>query len=513
MQIDIRNFDDPKVRLEAVVKHDNAEIIWSQASYTRKIIDKTIFSLMFNDINAFYKTVDAQTSDEIFKTFQKIKLVLDSLHFRGNMMTELNQLCIRLLDLHNFNDVKNWIVFKSNLSIPNVFESIFVENIDRKTTRERTYLRDEYVDLMTLSIIFKVMVPVWGALMERSKQDVDNIHKESVVFNLVNNSKLVSEPSFQKLKDYVRNNVKLENPNSIILNGISTDDYPDYMLALTVVRKLAVTPLVFEDSKSHLLTAIFKFIKQRNKPIEDSSMPIGEKKTGEYDSEIEGKLSALERYKLKQTISVGDVAALEHSISNIFEVANRLHYGIDLNFVQECIDGSKGLFYERLLDPQMTILGWVIKPIISPRGIQYLPKEKVVQLLGLVQAILWVRGHKVLSLFSTAMVDFENDVIKFSDLEAKDRLPKEMIEQLDKFYLHRRASNKASELKPVNQAILAIDRLTDDLSNFHWRSTAAQWMINETYGENYYSRSLTLPRNFKVLAAHCVMQIASRKFI
>jgi len=92
-------------------------------------------------------------------------------------------------------------------------------------------------------------------------------------------------------------------------------------------------------------------------------------------------------------------------------------------------------------------------------------------------------------------------------------LSKEMIEQLDKFYLHRRASNKASELKPVNQAILAIDRLTDDLSNFHWRSTAAQWMLNETYGENYYSRSLTLPRNFKVLSAHCIMQIASRKFI
>lgn len=510
VKISINNFNETTKPIEAVVSHKDQTINWSLSVYTRKSVDSED---IFNEINAYYATLTENEQAVIFDKYRHIKEILDTVTNKRPTI-EINKYCIELLNHHNFEKVKEWLKLYTNINIPNSLEENFIEDFDKKTTRDKTYLKEEYVELVTLTVILKCMFPIWGEFMNRIRRNAQRDRKEDEAYQLINNSNLVNTKAFHKLERYVENTLANDEDHNlaVVLKGISTADYPAYITALTVVRKLAPSQINFTDDRVNLMTSIYKFIRQRDRPQDNPSSPVKTKNRGGDDEDMTDKLSQLERYKLKQRISIGDIVGVEYAIEDVENVAFRLHSKIDVNFLHECINSSKELFHTRLLDPQITLLSWVIKPVISPRSIVYLPKEKVVELLGMTQAILWARGHQQLALIATATADMNNEVLNFTDLEAKDKIPKNIVDILDGFYLHRRSSNKQVDFKPVNQAILAIDRLTEDLNKIRWIMTANQWMIEEVYGKNYCSRNLIIPRNIKILLSYCVTQMATRAF-
>ena len=212
---------------------------------------------------------------------------------------------------------------------------------------------------------------------------------------------------------------------------------------------------------------------------------------------------------------MGEMAEMELAVSDYRRVAMRLCPSIPQDVLERCMMSSKELMNHRLLECQLTMMRWVVKPVISARGVLYLNKELIVKLLGVTQAVLWVRGHHYLSLLCTSRVKISDNQYHVSSTEAKGRLTKENLAELDRLYPYQKTpkTNKQPITKPktTNLVVKSIDTLTDNLSMCSWVMTADEGFIADYYG-SFVTRRLPIDPSIRNLLAKLVIELGSRSW-
>ena len=495
---------------ELIVEHDGENITFNASPYGSGTFKK--FDV-FEHFNAFMKTRSLDFQKKCFTNLIEIRTVLDSFYESNKLSTELIPRVTSLVDMFNIEEVVDWVNFKSDIRLPPHFATTFVEDINKGTTREQTYLKSDYVNLISISIILRVMVPVWSEFIARVRQDTGTMLKEYVSGQLVSKTKLYNSEIVDKLREYivvcVANN-HLNNP-SLILGGVSSEDFLDWITALVLIRRLAVGDVRGIDPKINLITSVYSYITQRVSPDNPASSEYREKSmTVTSESDMDAKLSVLERYKIKHDISLGEIVELEHSVSDIMHVAKRLEPNIPEQLVINALNTSKVLLTKQLLDPQINILKWLLSGIISPRGLLHLQKEVIVNLLAVAQAVLYYRGHTFLAMAITTHVDMTNEVMLLG-VDSRARIPKEILAELDKYFPFVRKSSNRSKNKVPNLAHQAIDKLVEDLSMFNWVMTADKNLVLELSGGKQHSNRLIIPHDIKIKVANFVLDVVKRK--
>jgi len=508
MKISVLNLKETHKAIEACVEHRGEIITWSLTIYGRRTVED---ENMFHEFNEFVETLPMAHQDKIFECYLRFKRELDGLYTSASLISDLNEIARELAYLLPLDTIKHWVRFNSSITIPDSFKREFVIDHDRKTTLSKTYLHEDYVELIVLTVAIKAMVPIWGDFMNRTRNAVNKNQKEYMAYQILNNSLFIESDAFIKMMAYVKETIDSDNMLSVILNGISSEDYPEFITAVTLVRKLSLVRPVFENNQTHLLTLIYKFIKQRDKPLEDPSVPHDIKRTVETEEGFSGHVSMLERYRIKQTVAIGDIAGIEHSVRDIRAVAQRLKPDINLAMLDMALEQTQVLAFERILDPQIILLQWVLKSVISPRSVSYINKEKLIELMAVVQTVLWSYGHRELAVLSTARLDRNRTEISLYELETKFPVDAETVKELDRLYLTRRISNRTADFKPVNQALMSIDRLTDDLIKVQWEATVPMDMLRSLYGKSCHTRSLLIHKNIRQILANLILQLATRR--
>lgn len=523
MRIDARTLIS-KETASVIVSHKGEELNFAVPVFGRDNFQKTN---VFEQINGYWNYLPANIQDAIFLKFKNIYDSFSLYNSRTDLTNALIDQVKELVDMHDIDHIKDWLVNVYNLHIPvsSKIPAEYKHSIDNNTSREKTYTRGDYLELVALSVLLRVMIPVWGEYIALIRKETGNEFKEFFAFQLLNKTNIINSTAMNKLRVYVEHTIgeKKLNPNHI-LNSISAEDFPYWMLAVVVIRRLSICALNEITSEGNPITFIYMFIYSKiNKDKEPQDKIVRIRKDTRDGAPIPGKaddnLSSIETYKIKSDVSLGDLEELEVTVENPYLVANKLSSLVDKNMLERSLITSKELSKHRLLGPQITLLRWVFKPVISPQGVLYLSESTIVKCLGILQSVLWSRGHRYLAILSTCHSLVSENVMRVAPIDSMARVDKTVIENLNKLYpasiiTKTRKTDPMSVKKPpleVNLVTSSIDELANSLTMFSWKATADIELVKQVTGNN--NRMFYIKPDIKKDLIDLSQEIAERNWI
>lgn len=510
----------PKIRITYTRPEGECAVEFNASSFGRKSFKQRVNDIstditVFNEINRYWEQLPQDRQARIFEYYRAATGIFQTHFDRIELTLALNQLVRQILDEHPFVEVFRWLQFYSNVWIPDVFDKEYIDSIDRQGSREQTYIRSEYYELLALALILRTVIPIWGEYISRIRDEIGNDFKEFEAFKLLTGSELLEGAAIQKLKRYIDSNLKNEMHNgNKVIKGITSEDFSMWLLSLICVRKLCVGQLQGDpqNPKAHLVSFVFQYITQKTLRGDGvSEQNVKDKERMSDTSELADKLSIIDVYKLKQNLSMGEIVELERSIKDIRHCAMQLCSNLNDELLYRCFETRDFLSQQQIHDCQVTLARWIMKPVISPRGLLYLPREQIIDAMIVTQAVLWAKGHYYLALLATAFPDLRHDASFLLSTDRKDRIPKELLQELDTLYPYgKHLTSKKPSNKPVNLAVNAIEQLTDKLSTQQWIATASPWFIDQVFVQSS-SRQIPILPDLKTHLAQLIVQIGGRK--
>lgn len=479
---------------KAIIEHKGKTVDFQVSVFGRGAMssdadsnDPDLNNDVFHYINLYWADLSEPEQDEIFNIYKRMKEILVMSYTIADMNENLSLEIAKLLDIHDTSKIQIWLSFSSDIIIPADFLPDYVPNADNNSTRDKTYTRSDYRDLVCLSLLLRTLIPVWGEYIAGIRRSSGNYYKEFWAYLLLKYAKVNDSPAISKLRLYISNQLKLSKDDSEkLMNVLPTEDYPQWLLGLTVVKKLCIGDIsgnYTKDSSYNLVKYIYKFLMQRIKsPEADHANRIQKNRLDDIGRENKG--TVLERYRMKTNLSLGEVVELEYSVENLPYVASRLTAQMTNEIFISGQQTCQQLMNYPISEVQTLILSWVMKPVLSSRAIPYLEKSVVVNLLGVLQSVLWARGHKYLALLVTSFPRVSNEDYVLAPQSSKDRIPKDLSDKLELIYPFSKPIGRVSTNKVTNYATEAIDQVVTALVANSWVPTAEDRWLKEALGTN-----------------------------
>lgn len=469
---------------------------------------------VFEQINAFWATQSPEWQDKVFQVYLRIHQVLVDGGEVQTITRHLIKPVTHLLDLHDLDAIRHWIDFKSNLIVPSSVRDTYEESDSSRWTREKTYTTEDYRQLITLSVALRPMLPVWGEFIFLTKRESRTNWKEYYAYQSIAQARLVESPAMKRLGSYIATMLPSDDDlKSAVLKGISTVDFPEWITAVTVIRRLAIADIRGLPDKPSAISFIFLYLSSRTKSWNNNLMgAVSDKRNPDnYNADSESRISQFEEYKIKQNNPDGDIVMIEHEFTDPVRVAQKICPELDLSLLQQSQASVKALVNHRIHDPQRTLIQYVLRKWIPPRVISEIERGSALEALAITQAALWQRGFYHLAALVSAgeqMNRYEYQGVVFRE----PKVPKELQERLDQLYpYHRRLSPKNKTQKEKNNVITAIDNLSEQFRQRDWVLTLPQPWLSQVVN-NPHDRKYTVPADLKIMLTQFVIQLATRAF-
>ncbi len=473
-------------------------LTWSLAALGKSVV-KTEF--LFEEINEYIQkfiTIDEQ--EAIFNLLSTIHNELESNDDPETIHNKTKQFLNIYLNYFEFENVKKYVL-NSSIVIPDNFLDNFTYDITKNITRDKTYTRDDYAELITLVFIIRATLPILSHYITIIKSDIGNEYKESYALSLLNHSKIYNHRSMHKLLEYIQAtvNIKEFNEKEIAIKGITIEEFEEILLAKTLIRRLLVSDFKDVNSNHNLITYVYKFMNQIRKEYENKMTDKVNIKQPISSGESESSLSSLEQFKLKQDVSIGDIVTLEHYLKDDNDIINKLYPNLNRELLNVFYQYYKILEKQVLYSPQINLLRILFKNIISPKNILYLPKDKIVKFISIGATILWQEELYFLSLLIGGTTKNTQEIV-ISSTGSRGRLSTEIQNKLNIYYPYNylKRDGNFSKNKPVNVAIDTIDKIINEFSTNIWYSNLPIEMLRKAMGdENYNDNKIIIPHNIR----------------
>jgi hypothetical protein len=500
--------------LKATTSHEGRKIEWDIA-----LFEKTSFKGdfdIFEHINEYWRSLPRSDQDKIFNIYAEIKDLFDSYKDERELVSQLYRLVAQLFEFHDLEKVKNWLYFHgSNIHTPEKLEDEFDEGNNSNMTRERTYTKPEYKSLVALAVVLRIMIPIWGEYHHRTKEETNVTFKEMHAFRLLGHANIINSVPMEKLRVYVEKSLPAEKPkSSAILGGLSSEDFPFWILSLVIVRRLAIGDVRGIDSNSTLVTFIFKFIDQKARG-HDSAFKMGmvkDKIVEGQGQEGENNLSKLEGYKIKQDIAAGDIGAISFYMKDSVRVAQAVRPDIDLGILSQSLAAVQSLQGTEIAKCQLTLTQTVLKSAVSPRGLLHLSAPEMLNAIAVAQALLWHRGFYELAGLLTASAVPNRDELQLGR-GTPGRLSKEMSDTLMQLFPFARVSAGKQKMgkAPPCSAIESIKLMDDGFSFNAWKlNVPADWLVRLTGSKT--QRQYLCPNDTRIKLGELVIALTTKTF-
>lgn len=498
-----------KVQTEANLSHNDEELKWDI-----KLIDRTNIpdSLdIFEQINAYWATLSQEKQDRIFDVYKRIRTLFDDVWINADLTKPLTALVTELCDHHSLVDIRQWFDMKSDLVLPPRLDDEFVEDLQATRRIEKTYLKEDYRWLVVLSIAIRSMIPVWGQFVYRTEEDNGTMWKEYYAYLLLMKTQLMRSEPMNRLRTYVEQTIPADKTTSTaVLGGISSEDYPTWILALVIVRRLAVGDVRGIDPNVNLITFIHRYIGTKVKSQENAFM-VKEKIIDGQGQDSEGNLSRLEGVKVRQAIPDGDIAIIEHYAGNLENIARHMAPDFDFSILEVTKQGVLHLQNIQIHPVQIQLVQMVLKKVISPRAIDYLTKKTLLGLVAVTAALLWHRGHYDIAALAFARQQTNTNSHRMLGVEGRAKISNELRQQLDELYPYIRRNNSKSAEKQKNVAVISIELLEDKISKTMWKlKLSKEW--SSKLSHNNTNQTFVVPFEIKTKLAQLIIALANRSF-
>lgn len=464
----------------------------------------------FDLVNRFIQTLDSQRQQALFDFYLQSKVALDDIQDVLELNLRLSKLIQQLSEIVPVSEMNQWVRFKSGIYIPNDLMTNFDDFQDKTlVTRERTYIRDDYIDLVAWTLCLRLISPVWSGFAVRTKNHYGKTWYIFHAYHLITASHYYECEAGRRLAEYVKATIPKDTKmDAAILNGISEADYPAWIVSLTVLRRIIYFP--FEDGSEgiSLIKVIYKFISQKvNQNDETFDMTIRVKQTSNAANVSDNNTtSVLEGYSSRQVLNDGDLVMAQEYLYDTYRVTKTLDPTIPDEILRQASANQEELMVAELDEAQIVLTQWIINKVIPARMMDYVDRRSLVSAMVAARAWYWHHGYRELALLSTAIKVDNVDVHQFTGSEKRTRIVASHYEQLEKFYpYYLRSQNAKKTEKPRLSIMVCIEHVERLLTNHEWRLTVPDtWLESMELRSRHYS----VPEEIKTNLVNLALELA-----
>lgn len=498
-------------RPEMELEHRGDLIYWNMGPFKdlRAELD------LVEHINLYWQTMPIQTLDRMWQLLKEIHLIISGTDHVMRLISQLQGPVAELLSHYDLGKVHTWVCTRAPLVIPYTLPDQYIHSDDRPGSREKTYTKEDYRWLVSLVVVLRVMVPIWGEFIARTGKETDTVFKEMFAAKILDKADIMHSQPLLKLQEYMHANLKLKTDlQSMIVRGLSTEDYPTWLMGKILVRRVCMGDIRGTSQNSHLISYIYKFVEQQSKGAStgssfSSSADIVQPKAFESNHTDETKASRLEGYKIRQATSVGRIVQFEVALERPMQLLRKLEPSITEETYAVLAQAANVMHVNPIKESQVTLAQWTLEPVISPRALTAVSKPHVIAALIITQAVLWARGHHMLAGLCTATELDSMEEYSINPVPSTTRIPNDLKELLKKYWPYQKQSEGRNKTKPPNTAEAAIDALTIQLGRRDWLLNTPDDMTRVLVGRDGVRR-ISCPHDTKVLLARLAIDIVER---
>lgn len=469
---------------------------------------------LFDEINEFLGKLPSEQQKLIYDHYVRIDEIFSQLG-TTEMMAEdssnnklfqelLSVEVAKIYDIVLFEDLREYVVMHPRLKIPVDLMDSYATS-DKVTPRymQRTYLRDEYIDLVAVALGLRMMIPVWGRYLPIAGKEDRVSMKELSGYRLLVRSKIYKargkiSPSsrwfgermegdeenltvFSRLETYLAANLKEEEYElSVAFKHLSSDEVPEYLMAQGLLRKAAVGPLSATRDNEHMMKIIFNYCCSNNnrKPT-----VFGNNIKPKVDTEtaLDDNSSVLCVYKMKEQISAGDLVISQKYVMRYLNAAKTIEPSLSDERIEQCVAATLAIDGFIPTESQYTLCIWIMSTVVAGCVIEiYDRKEPLLVSMAIAQAVLWEWNLPQLAILITA------DKIPLAEGEMLANVSRTPVsdanrQQLEVINPYEYTDNHADATLSKNSALRGIDQVSNEFSRNDWRPRCSKELAASYY--------------------------------
>lgn len=495
-----------KTEVSVMVKHNNKDIEFILSSVVSKrnkedLDDPDQFTLL----NSYLDYKGEQFKDMLFDALaQEYQYIMDELLLSSEIYPLPYRIVNNIISLFDFVDLFNFIKYEFKLPPPANLMDVFDEKIEKdlRGSRVQTYLKDDYIELATVATIIKAATPTITHYAYIKQKDFSSTHKEYMLFHILKPNYICSSNAIIKLQGLIEKLIEQTNKDDdsdairVLEKQLPKDELPTYLLAIVILQKIAVAPLIGDDGSRNIITKVYNYVNNKLKATGDIAKSIRSKNPmPDTESGIVGDTeSFLESHRLLESVESSYRIELNWAVSDIGRILYQMPLPQKQIINMDILEEAK-VFCKKFLDgnierPQIDILSTIFKTIIDPRGFDYLTIDNIYNLLSVGFSYLWGLGSKNLALLLVSQLDESSSGdLSINITTNKSRLSKELREELDYYYPYKRIINATTFNNIVEDVI---NNLTTEFYTSKWVCVAEGKYIEEVVGEVNHNKLIPI---------------------
>lgn len=518
---------------EESLQFDVSKFDWSGYKEGKAKAEENINDV-FLEINQYWELQPPKIQLEIYQLYRK--LWVEFTRYDRVPLMEANDIIgaivEELIEYHPLNELEQFIKFKSNIIIPSNLEDKFEDDGTNTRTADKTYTRSDYIDLITLALALRTMIPVFGHYIFRYAQDTGNTLKEYWAYQLIANTEYGHSKAMNRLNQYINCNPQSKdgkNWHKIISEHLSSEDQPIWILAVVLIRRVTTGDIRGGgggESKSRLITSIWGYLTQRMGNTDRSHENHYRDKLPSKDDESnsrndDSRLAIIESYRTTNMLTDGDKATVIYYLSNPLKVARKVCPNIPEKMVMESLE-SVNRIHGAIYSCQIKLAGIALSKAISYRSIIDCCKEMAMlkNVVAIAQAIFWHTENYDLAVLVTANVAKDDLVIRSSSSSVK-QIVRENDVRIREMFPHTRRQLRRTKIENPNQGIESIneidqmfrgydprskERRSEIAVNIEWSPTVPDHWLMEALGR--VPKHFPLPDDLKTRISTAVIELA-----
>lgn len=508
----------PNKTKTTVVEHPDADGVIQTLEFSNNTLAKTAFVATVNDenpifthINRYFERIPMQRQNEIFEIITEIQNTIECPQSIEDANEKLKILFGHLFQRIVFDEILHYLrtdpVFSHDISMPSAdnIKMRYDETMSDNYTKEKTYIYSEYEELIALIIQLRVMFPIWAHYIEVFSNKLGTNYKEFEAFKLITGSALFQNRAMEKLATYVKAITPDEGSKAAIIDFISSEDYPIYNLSLVVVRKMCTMEIRNPGERAaiiimHISTHVREKITNSDKK---QGSIISEKGGSDANNRSEERqVSMIERFKIREKLSIGTKVFLTEITSNPMDVAQKLSPNVNLDYVTLINAARSNVFNAPVERVQKIFLKNILSSIVSYRVVDLLEKEHLISCLSAASAVLIAEGFEDIAPYLTASVINTESTSTIASDQHQNKVSVDLREKMQDLWKFQRSSKSKIVTNPITENV---DLIFKEISSKAWYNNFPDALLTTKV------RRMQNPTNLRIRLTNLAIYLAERK--
>lgn len=478
----------------------------------------------YTEFNVWLAQQPKQWQEFVFNKFLEVREIIDTENDVDRMLQKLNTVFIEIYKDVNLTEIERWIVNpRTPVFVPTKTLSSY-GHARQNSSRETTYEYEDYLQLVAYSLSLRLVTPVWGEIHKRLNSQFGKDFKEIYYLEILYKTSIYKCPAEERLRLFMAHTNVQADTNAVLVSGLSEEDLYNYMFAVIVLKRVALGDIAGSNDTYPLIIVIYYFfqtkMKQSSKSygnakegIQLKRNPVEDKRGLENNSQ-----SVLDVGYSRSRISTDDRVFMQMAINDHPRIISILEPEMPMQLYWDSVNKIRTDYqiddyseYRKYMKPvqdvQITLAKWILNDVVNQAVFDHLTLKEVIDVLGLVRAILWYRGFHDFAAVVSAIAMPINDNETFIPTTYRKNLEPKLVDELSKTYDLGGATKSEKRNMSHNGCI---DIVESGISEFNWLLTLPNDWLQSEYINHQDNRLIVKP-NIRNQIGHLMLDIANRQ--